>query len=251
MEEVRGFAKKIQEELTSTSSIIKNIVLYGSGKDSIYRHSVNVAALSSILGKWLGFTENDINLMVYSAILHDFGKTKIDENVLNKDTPLTNKELIEIKNHPVIGYNFIKQIPFLDKSVSYGVLMHHERMDGSGYPLGIKQDQIHQFAQIVAICDIFDAINSDRVYKKSKGPFEALEIIQKESIGRLNYEYCNVFLRHIVNYYMGESVLLNNYKVCKIIQIDINNISKPLLLDDSEFLDLKKEKDLYIEKLIL
>jgi HD-GYP domain-containing protein (c-di-GMP phosphodiesterase class II) len=251
MEEVREFIKTIQKEFSATSTIIKNIVLYGSGKDAIYRHSVNVAALSSILGKWIGLTDKDINLLVYSAILHDFGKTKISPDIINKVEPLFSKELKEIKTHPVIGYNFVKEIPFLDKSVSYGVLMHHERMDGSGYPLGVKAEAIHQFAKIIAIADVFDAINSDRVFKKSKKPFEALEIIHKESLGRLDYEYCKIFLSHIVNYYMGENVLLNNNMVCKIIQIDVNDIEKPLLLGDSGFVDLKKQKDLFVEKLVL
>lgn len=251
IEEVRKFAARIQEELEHTSSIIKDIVIYGSGSDTIYRHGVNVAALSTILGRWIGLSKKELNLLTYSAILHDFGKTKIDKNILDKPGRLTLKEFNVIKQHPVIGYNYIKQIKFLDKSVSFGVLMHHEKSDGSGYPLGLKGDKIHQFAKIIAIADVFDAVNSDRVYKKSKKPFEALELIQKESLVKLDYEYCNIFLNHVINYYMGENVLLNNGSECKIIQVDANNIGRPLLLDNTSFVDLKKQQDLYIEKLIL
>lgn len=251
MEEVRKFAARIQEELESTSSIIKNIVLYGSGSDTIYRHGVNVAALSTILGRWIGLNEQQLNLLTYSAILHDFGKIKISKDILDKSGVLTPKEFNLIKQHPVIGYNYIKQIKFLDKSVSFGVLMHHEKSDGSGYPLGLKGDKIHQFAKIIAISDVFDAVNSDRIYKKSKKPFEALELIQNESLGKLDYEYCNIFLNHVINYYMGESVLLNNGHICKIIQVDVKNIKSPLLLDDTTFIDLRNHKDLYIEKLVL
>jgi len=251
IEGIRSFSKQIQGELKSTSAVIKNIVLYGSGNDVIYRHSVNVAALSSILGRWIGLDENTINLLTYSAILHDYGKTKVDKDILNKVNPLTKNEIKEIKGHPVIGYNEIKKVQFLDNSVGYGVLMHHERLDGSGYPLGIKEDKIHPFAKIIAIADVFDAVNSNRVHKKSRGPFEALEIIQKESLGKLDYKYCKIFLEHIVNYYMGESVLLNTNKVCKIVQININDISRPLLFDGSVFIDLKQEKELYVEELVL
>lgn len=250
IKEVREFALAIQTELQSTSSVLKNIVLYGSGIDTIYRHSVNVAALSAILARWIGLSNEQINLLTYSAILHDFGKTKIDNKILEKVGPLSKKEFDIIKSHPVIAYDFIKKIPFLDKSVSYGALMHHEKLDGSGYPLGLNGDKIHQFAKIIAIADVFDAVNSDRVYKKSKGPFEALEIIQKESLGKLDYEYCEIFIKHVVNYYMGENVLLNNKKICKIIQVDVNNLERPLLLDENSFLDLKQFKDLYIEKLV-
>lgn len=251
MEEVRKFATRIQEELESTSLIIKNIVLYGSGSDTIYRHSINVAALSTLLGRWIGLNERDLNLLTYSAILHDFGKIKISKDILDKSGVLNLKEFNLIKQHPVISYNYIKQIKFLDKSVSLGVLMHHEKSDGSGYPLGLKGDKIHDFAKIIAISDMFDEINSDRIYKKSKKPFEALDFIQKESLGRLDYEYCNIFLNHIINYYVGENALLNNDHLCKIIQVDIKNIERPLLLDDTTFIDLRNQKDLYIEKLVL
>jgi HD-GYP domain-containing protein (c-di-GMP phosphodiesterase class II) len=251
IEEIRKFAAKIQDELKSVNSVIKNIVLYGSGRDTIYRHGVNVSALSTILGKWIGLSDSELNLLTYSAIFHDFGKIKIDKNILDKPNDLTPKEFKEIKFHPAIGYKYIKQIPFLDKSVSYGVLMHHERMDGSGYPLGLKENNIHQFARIIAVADVFDAVNSDRGYKKSKRPFEALEILKKESLGKLDYKYCNIFLNHVVNYYIGEYAELNTKKICKIIQIDVNNLATPLLLDDTGFVDLKQHKDLYIERLVL
>jgi len=249
--EIKMFAKRIKEDMNSTRDVIKNIVFYGSGEDTIYRHSVNVAALSSILGSWLGLTDNEIDLLTYSAILHDFGKTKISRAILDKLGTLTIPEFKEIKKHPVLAYTSLKQIPNLDASVSLGVLMHHERLDGSGYPFGLKQDQIHVFGKIIAIADTFDAINSNRGYKKSKGPFEALEIIQKESLGKLDYEYCKVFLQHIINYYIGESVLLNTNNICKIIYIDINDLEHPLLIDGLEFIDLKQEKNLFIEALVL
>lgn len=251
IDEIRKFASKIQGELKSVNSVIKNIVLYGSGSDTIYRHGVNVAALSTILGKWIGIKGSELNLLTYAAVLHDFGKIKIDKNILDKPKNLTPEEFNIIKSHPTIGYEYIKDIPFLDSSVSYGVLMHHERMDGSGYPLGLKEGKIHKFAKIIAIADTFDAVNSNRVYKSSRGPFEALEIIKKDSLGRLDYEYCNIFLNHVSNYYIGESVILNNEKICKIIQIDINDLERPLLLDESGFLDLKKHKELSVEKLVL
>lgn len=250
LEDVRGFAKKIQKEMNSTRAIIKNIVLSGSGTDTIFRHSVNVAALSSILGRWLGIDEKEINLLTYAGILHDFGKTKIDRQILNKRGTLTTKEFQQIKNHPITAYNLIKQVAFLDSSVGYGILMHHERLDGSGYPLGIKGEKIHKFAKIIAIADTFDAVNSNRVYRRSKEPFVALEIIQKDSLGKLDYEYCKVFLEHLVNYYVGEEVLLNNEMICKIIQININDITHPLVLHDDEFIDLKKQPDLRVERLI-
>ena len=251
MTEIRTFSQKIQEEFTATGIVIRNIISYGSGNDSIYRHSVNVAAISFILGKWLGLDEKELSLLNYSAILHDFGKLEISKDILTKKEKLTSDEYNAFKTHPVIGYHFVKQIPYLNSSVGLAVLMHHERMDGSGYPLHISKGKIPKFAKIIAIADLFDELNSNRYFKKIKGPLEALKVIQDESITKLDPKYCNMFLNHIVNYYMGENVLLNDKRSCKIIQVHINDLTNPILIDDNGFLDLKKEKDLYVEKLLI
>lgn len=250
IKEVRNFASKIQDYLYSPSNVVKNIVLHGSGDDAIYKHSANVAALSSLLGKWIGLDEKEINLLTYAAILHDLGKTKIDKNILNKVEALTNKEISKLKSHPTIGYDFVKNVPYLHSSVSFGILMHHERMDGSGYPMGLKGPRIHQFGKIIAIADVFDAVNSNRVYKKRKDPFKALDTIQKESLLKLDYEYSKIFIEHIMTYYIGEKVLLSDGRIGQILQININNLSSPLIVCNNDFIDLNLEKKLRIENLV-
>ena len=117
--------------------------------------------------------------------------------------------------------------------------MHHEREDGSGYPLGITGEKIHYFAKIIAIADEFDVMNSDEAYKNKRGPFEILEIIKEKSLGKLDYEYSKIFLEHIVNYYMGEDVILNTDEKSKILQMNVNNLARPLVLKDGEFIDLE------------
>ena len=251
LNDIREFSRRIQEEIKAQDLIIKNIVLHGSGSDVIYRHGVNVSALCTLLGIWLGMNKSQINLLVYSSILHDCGKIKLEPKILNKPGKLTDNEYKEIKKHSIIGYDMVKKLQYIDKSVSYGVLMHHERLDGSGYPLGLKGDEIHPFGKIIAIADVFDAINSDRGYKSKKAPFEALRIVKEESIGKLDYKYVQVFLEHIINYYLGEEVILNNGDRCKILQMNANEIQRPLVLKDGEFIDLAKHKELYIEEMLL
>jgi len=249
--DLRIFSEKIQKELKSTEIIVSTVVFKGSGQDPIYRHGVNVATLSALLGKWIGLEQSKINLLIYAALLHDFGMTKLGENVPEKQDILLEEKYKVVKQHAKIGYKYVDNIPYLDKSVSYGVLMHHEREDGSGYPLGLKGEAIHHFGKIIAIADVFDAINSNRGYKRKKPPFEALQIVKNESLGKLDYEYCKIFIEHIVNYYLGESAILNNGQKCKIIQMNINDLEKPLVLDNNGFIDLSKESNLYIEELVL
>lgn len=248
--EINKYSENLLKHLKIDTNIFKNIILRGSGEDCIYRHSVNVASLSYLLGKWIGMEENKLHSLVYSSILHDFGKTKISKKIINKTKSLTDEEYNIIKEHPVITYNEVKAIPFIRQSVLYGILMHHERCDGSGYPLKLKGDQIHEFAKIIAITDTFDAINSNRMYKKRKKPLEALKIIKEESLTKLDYSLCNTFLKGLESYYIGQDALLSNNLTCKIIKLDLNNIDTPLVYCNDEFIDLAKTPNLSITKLL-
>lgn len=249
--DLRIFSEKIQNELKSTGIVISNVVFKGSGEDYIYRHGVNVAALSALLGKWIGLEQSKLNLLIYSALLHDFGMTKLEQRVPQKPDILIEKKFKIVKQHVKIAYKYVDSIPYLDKSVSYGVLMHHEREDGSGYPLAITGEKIHSFAKIIAIADELDVMNSDEAYKDKKGPFEVLEAIKEKSLNKLDYEYSKIFLEHIANYYMGEDVLLSTGEKAKILQMNINNLARPLVLKDSDFIDLSKNKNIYIKELVL
>lgn len=249
--EINEFSKKLESIVKSNTSMLKNIVLKGSEDDCIYRHSVNVAALSYLIGKWCGYGPKDLSKLITSSMLHDFGKSKIDQKILNKKTPLTRDEFKIIKTHPTLSYNEIKKIPYIGTDVLYAVLMHHERCDGSGYPLGLKSPQISSFAKILAVADVFDAINSNRFYKKKRKPFEALKLIKEESLkGTLDFSICNVFLNGLANFYIGQDVVLNNKTECKIIQMNMNEIDKPLLLGAIDFINLSKEKDLFILEIL-
>ena len=251
MDEIRTISKQLQEKMTNINALINDIVFYGSGTDSIYRHSINVAILSNLLGRWVGLDDKKVLLLTYSGLLHDIGKTQIDSKIFSTNNSLTEDELKKMKSHPLLGYNIVKEINFLDKSVAQGILMHHERIDGSGYPLSLQNDKISQFGKIIAIADVFDAINSNRSYRKKKLPFEALEIIKEESFGRLDYTYCNIFLHHMFSYYIGKDVVLNNNKIAQIIQMDINNLDKPLILLDGNFIKLSENKDIDIKEFVL
>lgn len=251
MEDIRIISKQLQDKMSDLNALINDIVFYGSGADTIYRHSINVAALCNLLGRWIGLEDKKILLLTYSGLLHDIGKTQIDSKILSTNNPLSEEELKIVKSHPLLGYNIVKEINFLDKSVAQGILVHHERVDGSGYPLGIEGDKISTFGRIIAIADVFDAINSNRSYRKKKLPFEALEIIKEESFGKLDYNYCNIFLHHMFCYYIGKDVMLNNDKTAQIIQMDINNLNRPLILLEGNFIKLSENKDLNIREFIL
>jgi len=252
IEALRDFTKNIRNRFTATDAILKNIAFNRSKKDNIYRHSINVAAISLILGKWLGITGKELNFLIYSAVLHDIGKTQLDKNIVEKDSKLTIDEYKIFKTHPILGYEFIKKFHYLDPSVGQGMLMHHERMDGSGYPLGLNGGKIHKFSKIIAIADLFDEISSEKYSKDIKGPFQVLSIIRQESYKKLDYRYCNMFLSHMINFYIGEEVILSDKRLGKVVKVDMDNLLNPIvLLEDNVLLDLSNEKDLYVERFVI
>lgn len=244
---IRTMSKEVLDNNNNNySSILKSITNSRNIDEYLTRHSVNVAFLSSMLGKWLKLPQKDLTLLTYAAFLHDIGKVKVNQKILNKPSKLTKLEFEEIKKHSVYSYELVRNIPYLDESVSLAVLMHHERLDGSGYPLHLKEDRINTFAKIIAIADTFDAMTSDKVYSKKQNPFKVLEIMQYEGMATLDYYYLTTFIKQMLNYYTGEMVKLSDERIGKIVKTDINNIYSPLISIDSIFIDLKNEKDLFI-----
>lgn len=177
--------------------------------DSTYAHCINVAIISRILGGWLEFPEEDLGLLTLAGLLHDIGKCKIDPQILTKPGPLTPEEYKQIKKHPTLGAKILADYP-LDERVRSAVLMHHERCDGSGYPSGLRKEAISEFAKIVAIADVYDAMTSNRCYRKGICPFEVIATFERKGFERYDSKYLLPFLTHIIDTYIGNTVLLND-----------------------------------------
>lgn len=143
-------------------------------------HSDRVASLALLLGRELGLRTNELKTIVAAALLHDIGKIEIDDNILKKTDKLTDEEYLRIKKHPELGVELLrgKDLPWDIKPL---ILHHHEKLNGTGYPLGLKGEDIPLGARLICISDVFDALTSDRVYRSAYDTREALDIMRKES----------------------------------------------------------------------
>lgn len=250
MNTLRDMSKNILHNLKDYSILLKVMFKDNALDKHLINHSVDVGVLSSMLGKWIGLSDKRLKFLTYAALLHDIGKTKINPKILNKNTNAIENNSNCMDKHPLIGYTIIKAIPYMDNSIGKAVLMHHEKIDGSGYPLALNENQIHTFAKIISITDTFDNMISNRINIEKLSPFNALEIMQKDYFGKFDMNFLMTFIKQMSNYYTGELVELSNEKIGKIIKIDINCISKPLIIVDSDFIDLKNENNLFIKDLI-
>lgn len=217
--------------------------------DITYAHSLNVALICNILAKWLGMTEKEQKLAFTCGILHDIGKLMIPEEVIQKQGKLTKEEYDQMKMHPIEGYNHIRNLE-IDDHIKKTILMHHERYDGTGYPIGTKGDDIDKYARICAIADVYEATTSARKYRGASSPFQVVEIFEKEGLQKYDTHMIMTFLEKIVDNYMLNRVRLSNGMVGEIIYINKNNLSRPIIKCGDEFIDLSKRKDVEIQELI-
>lgn len=155
-----------------------------------YKHSINVACYAVQFAKFIGHNYNE-SLIYYSGLLHDIGKVQIGAKILNKLSALNKDEFDIIKQHPSIGYSILQKAD-LPKEVLEAVLFHHERYCGEGYPTGIEANNIPLIARIISICDVYDALTSDRSYRKAYSMDEALQIMVSSS-GQFDPELFRIF----------------------------------------------------------
>lgn len=212
----------VNEILTSNVSMI-NLIDLKSFDEYTYFHSVNVCILAIMVGLGLGYDRHRLTKLGLGAILHDIGKVFIDKEVLNKNGKLTDDEFTIMKNHPMLGYNYLKNIYNILPTVYRCVLDHHERYDGSGYPYQLIGDSISEFGRVVCICDVYDALVSNRPYRKAILPSEAIEYIMGNSGAIFDPSLVEIFIRKVAPYPVGtlvklcngyQAIVIDNYEEC-------------------------------------
>lgn len=217
--------------------------------DVTYTHSLNVAITSSILGKWLNLSTEDNKILTVAALLHDIGKTQIPNEIINKPSQLTPIEYQTIKMHTIKGYTMLKKLD-LDPRIANCALLHHERVDGSGYPNKISSNDIPDFAKIIAIADVYDAMSSKRLYRDKISPFTIIEMFEKEGYDHFDAKFLITFLNGITQVYLNNNVKLSNGQEGVIIMLNQHSLSRPIIkLNDGTFLDLSTNKSITIEEI--
>ncbi|SEC31295.1 HD-GYP domain, c-di-GMP phosphodiesterase class II (or its inactivated variant) [Paenibacillus sp. GP183] len=218
--------------------------------DYIYHKSIMVSLSSYTLAKWIGVPQKDLLQVALGGLLHDIGNVKVDQLILAKKKALTHSEMDEVKKHTIAGYAILKNVPALTEGAKLCALQHHEREDGSGYPLGVKSDKIHSFAKIVAISDIYHAMTNDRVYKSSMSPYLVLEQLFTESFGKLDPSMVQVFINRTTQFGHGTLVKLSDNRVGEIVFSDRSNPTRPWVNVNGSIVNLATERTLFIKDVI-
>lgn len=169
--------KKITNEITKAPVVYLDALDLRNFDDYTFRHSVNVAALSLVIGLGENYSYEDLVELCVAALFYDKGKMRLDKDILEKTQKLTVQEIEVIKSHPHMSYNMVSERWSISPKIQAGILCHHENEDGSGYPLGLTGDKIHPFAKIIHVADVYDALISKRPYKGAYSSSESVKTI--------------------------------------------------------------------------
>jgi HD-GYP domain-containing protein (c-di-GMP phosphodiesterase class II) len=205
-----GMVEELIEDVVSKRSININLYEVKAYDNYTYIHCVDTSIMSIYLGTCLNFNHQEIKELGISAILHDIGKIKVANKIINKRGPLSAEEFKEIKKHTIYGKEILERTGAFSNKVIDGVLQHHERVDGTGYPYGLNKNKISDYAKIISVSDVFTAISANRSYRKKFDPKEAYELILGGIGSRFDSDIVENFRKNFAIYPLGCCVKLSN-----------------------------------------
>lgn len=220
---------QMMEELIANRHIVYNLVDVRAMNDYTFSHSIAVCILSLMVGTMANFGYHKLKELGIGAILHDIGKVFVSDRILNKAGPLTPMEYLEVQKHTIFGYESLNNNDHIPKVSAHVAWQHHENYDGSGYPRGLKEHMIHEFARIVSLADVFDALSTDRIYRKRFLPHETIEFIRDKGKGRFDPEFSKIFLQKVAPFPVGTTVLLSTGEKAVVVKTSKDLPARPLV----------------------
>jgi len=212
-EELKKAVNSILNELLGQRQLMVNLQDIRSMDDYTFGHSVNVCILALITGIALGLKRSQLYHLGLGALMHDIGKLSIPIEILNKNGRLTREEYAIVREHPEKGFDVLRCQEDVSLVSAHIALEHHEKYNGSGYPNSLRGKDIHLFARIVGVVDVFDALTADRIYRKAYQPNEAYELLAASGGGDFDFQVVDAFLRHVAAYPLGTWVEISTGEI--------------------------------------
>ncbi|MGE5372162.1 MAG: HD-GYP domain-containing protein [Solirubrobacterales bacterium] len=224
---VRKSISMLLDDIISNRHVMLQLEDVRTYNDYLLFHSINVAVLSIMTGVTLQMSEGQLMDIGMGGLLHDIGMIAIDPNILNKAEALDQAEAGEIQKHPEVGFNILRSYREVSTMAAHMAYQHHERYNSTGYPRQLPYDHIVDFAKICAVVDTFDAVISDRPYRKGYSMEEAVIVLRKLSGRYFQPEFVEAFVSNIANYPVGCLVVLNTGFVGVVTQVTRNTANRP------------------------
>lgn len=234
-EAAKGVVSSLVDQCVQSPEAFVSITRLKDFDDYTFTHSVNVSVLAIAIGRRLGASAQDMNELGFAGLLHDIGKMRIPEHILNKPDKLTPEEYEVMKQHTTRGYDYLRKDTKISKDVLAAVKYHHEKSDGTGYPDGLTENNIPKYAKILSIADVYDAITSERVYHKGMLPNEAVKAIFGWAGKHFNNALVKFFISTMGIYPVGTLVSLDTGELAVIVEPNKADPMRPkvLIVSDS------------------
>lgn len=246
--EFKSVADYISKELLKNRDVLLSLIQLRQCHEYTYSHSTNVALLSIEVGCSLGLLDSELHSLALGALLHDIGKLRIDNKILDKPSKLSSEEFEVIMQHPQIGKDLAERLYSINPYIVRIVKEHHEKLDGSGYPNHLIENAICDLSKIVTVCDIYDAVTSNRSYHKASSYERGAEILCDEAKGyKLDSFLVQTLVAKVVVYAVDTYVKLSN-RVCGFVVVEDRETNRPVIYDcvNKKFYDLKTMQDVRI-----
>ncbi len=229
METTTNISNELVNAITSSNAVAIDINLIKVSDEYTFKHSVDVATMAMVIGQGLNLTQDELREIGIAGLLHDLGKSQIPLEILNKPGSLDDNEFKLMKQHSLFGFKILKEKNQLPEPIMMGVLQHHEKMNGKGYPLGTAGDSIHKYARIIAVADVYDALVTERPYKKAFHKREAVEMILAMT-QELDMEAMLSFFNCVILFPVDSIVTLSSGEPAKVVKNNHNNCLRPTVV---------------------
>lgn len=249
-ENVEQAYSPLVEQFKQENDVVSLLLLLQSQAEYTFQHSVQVGILSYFIALWTGRSEEEALQVGKAGYLHDIGKALIDRDIINKPGELTDEEYRIIQSYPVFGFDIVHK-SFQDEFLAKAVLQHRERMDGSGYPYGVKGSNIHYAARIIAVADIYSAMISTRVYREKRDLLYVLKELHRLSFSELDPAVTHTFIRQMIPQFIGKTAVLSTGESGTIVMTNPTDFFRPLVKVDDTFIDISRHPEIEVVDILM
>lgn len=243
--DIREVDQSVQQtihKIVSNKELLNSLIDLRVYDEYTYSHSSNVMSLALVVGTAMGYSPETLRMLGIGALLHDVGKSLVPESILHKPGKLTEEEFNIMATHPANGIMLLSGYSWANAEIKNIVFQHHEKWDGSGYPMKLSGTAISEFARIVSVVDVYDALISTRPYKKGLPPNVVYQAIINGANNHFDPRVVQAFVKFIVPYPVNSLVELNTGQIARIVRVSRQNLMRPIIELEGSMIDLSRDE---------
>lgn len=248
---VRAIVLPVIQAFLENKEYVRRLNEFSTMQNYRAHHSISVGILAALISETMGYPRGQVLQIGIAGVLADSGMAKIDEKIIDKVAFLTGEELNEVKKHVIHSFQMVNDSSLVRQEMKVAILQHHERFDGSGYPRGLKGQDITEISQILSVADVYHAMASERPYRQKESSFKVIELMREEEFGKFDMKVIEVLHELINKLSIGTKVKLTTDEIAEVIYLHRDFPLRPIVkaLDTGLHTDLSSNRKVAIAKI--